>query len=884
MLWVAGTSQGVTPATIITNSSFSDAYDWGIYYQANTNSATSPLISNNAISNVPNAIYLTGEISNTTATINSNNLTNLNGYGIYCENTLLNLDSNIISSNTGISVYCSNIPSNSIISNNQITNCEKGIILESVSPIISGNTITGNSNYPIEQRDNSLPTYSNNVISGNTYNGILITGNISEDGTWTSIANSTTVPYVIANDLTISSTHIIPAGTIIKIQDNWESYSGGYQYKRRFIVNGTLNIQGESGNEVIFTSLRDDTYGGDTNGDGTATVPTVGDWGYIKLTGSGNSIDHCIMQYGGLRDDSSGTGETWHNYMLWVAGGNLGTNTIAEITNCRFSKAFDKALVYSATSDYPTESNISNNLVFDSPNGFYFSGDLDNSVMQIQNNIIYNISDKGLHIDYLSSNSQITENSIYNCNYGIYINSGSPIIENNNLYLNTSYGLFNNSNTTINATTNWWGNDNGPYHENLNPNGLGNNISDNVNFVPWLVNGTTLSSGIIMGSISDSNGNPIQNVHVYNSDATFLNVYTDESGYYYESEIPFGNNYSIFAYKSGYELIEITGLDFTISEPIVNVDFLLSPITTIYDEIEFDEDTVFSSIDLNNVYFEEGSNLDFLFWDNNNISVSVINGSVTLSPNENWFGIETISFSIQNTDTYETIYYVLTINILPINDSPQINFPDLFSFYQGEVSIIDFSQYISDVDNQMDELTLSWSGNTEIVIEQTNWFIQFSASNETWTGNELITFFVDDNLSQNRIVLNRNLVSAEINVICGEFNGYPPASPVNVQITLSSNNVILNWDMVTQTINGTTCNVDYYLIFYSEIGEEEGQFYYHGFTDDTTYTHSGVLQNSEQMFYKIVSFVGDLRSVNRYLDGENNSIPTTINSDKIKKK
>ena len=56
----------------------------------------------------------------------------------------------------------------------------------------------------------------------------------------------------------------------------------------------------------------------------------------------------------------------------------------------------------------------------------------------------------------------------------------------NNIVGNTYLGVWNDGGETVDATYNWWGDASGPYHETLNPDGTGHQVSDNVDFEPWL--------------------------------------------------------------------------------------------------------------------------------------------------------------------------------------------------------------------------------------------------------------------------------------------------------------------------------------------------------------------------------------------------------------
>jgi hypothetical protein len=67
------------------------------------------------------------------------------------------------------------------------------------------------------------------------------------------------------------------------------------------------------------------------------------------------------------------------------------------------------------------------------------------------------------------------------CHYG-----GSPIIHQCNICDNAGYGVRNvETNVTVYAESNWWGDASGPYHPTLNPEGLGDTVSDYVDFDPW---------------------------------------------------------------------------------------------------------------------------------------------------------------------------------------------------------------------------------------------------------------------------------------------------------------------------------------------------------------------------------------------------------------
>jgi len=97
----------------------------------------------------------------------------------------------------------------------------------------------------------------------------------------------------------------------------------------------------------------------------------------------------------------------------------------------------------------------------------------------------------------VSAEATITSNTIEDNEYGIYVgyygDAESIVVANsNNIQGNAELGARawadedEDFPSTLDFTNNWWGDDSGPYHEEKNPNGQGDSVSDNVSFSPWL--------------------------------------------------------------------------------------------------------------------------------------------------------------------------------------------------------------------------------------------------------------------------------------------------------------------------------------------------------------------------------------------------------------
>ena len=313
---------------------------------------------------------------------------------------------------------------------------QAGIYVSSGSLSVSGSTFSNQDHTGIIMLGDSNFDLNNNIFQNNLRD-VYIDARVNFTHSNNNSQGGTLAGFNIGGISRINSVWesdnmpYIVNGNLIVQEDSALTINSGviikFAHNQSYLdVRGILSVNGEEEKKVYFTSLKDDEAGGDTNGDGNITLPAEKDWRRILVNpGAIANINNAIIRYGGYIQ---------FNCPYYTCYGAVNNRGNLNLINSEITK-----------------------------NGNYG---------------IYQTD--GISIIDTSS---ISEHS-----RGIYVTTESDnlTIHNSSIFNNTGYGILNYSSNTVDATRNWWGDPTGPYHYALNTGGLGNAVSDGVNFSPWL--------------------------------------------------------------------------------------------------------------------------------------------------------------------------------------------------------------------------------------------------------------------------------------------------------------------------------------------------------------------------------------------------------------
>jgi len=326
--------------------------------------------------------------------INKSVIENSPTYGIWVRNSsdslineveFNNIDSDYYwQDSSAVALYIEN--EGPTISDSIFRNDKAGIFADNFSsPIIENNYFERNQK-PIKI-NTILPIILGNTVENNNYNGIILSSLSLPDGQDSAIWRNTNLPYIVER-VTIKSGKIIEVepGVIIKF------LSGD----GRIDVKGNLSAKGIVENKIIFTSIYDDEYGGDTDNNGAATEPAAGHWDNIHFYASSTDslLNNVMIRYGG-----------WQNTFL---GGQFAKGGAIKVENA----------------DITIQGSVIENNMYAGVELIDSTATIENTIFRYQN-ASYNYGG-GYSAGLLLKNSQINASSITfeNNYYGIFIEIG----------------------------------------------------------------------------------------------------------------------------------------------------------------------------------------------------------------------------------------------------------------------------------------------------------------------------------------------------------------------------------------------------------------------------------------------------------------------------
>jgi len=468
-------------------------------YLYNTTNST---ITNNTITSGNYGIYLNASSNNNALTGNNASFNTLYGIYIYSSNNTV-LSANNVSGNTQHGVYLAVSNNTNLSWNNASFNSQNGIYLySSINNSMTGNNVSNNTQYGIFLSYSNSNNLTGNNASGNTGHGILL--NVSNNNNLTGNSAQFDIQHGIYLNSSINNTlnwnnasNNAQDGIILLNSSNnnlaWNNASGNSQYG---ILLNASNNNNLTGNSAPFNAQHGIYLNSSVNNTLVANNASGNTQYGIYLYASGNNT----LQNNVIDGNSLGS--------LWVDGTQCSHfNNSIDTSN---TKNGLRVLYFNNTGSGTL--NITLDALI-SPNQSYGS-----IIVACSRNFTiknYVISQDSIYL-YNTTNSTISNNTIYSGNYGIYLRySNYTNVTGNNASFNARYGIYlDTSNRTSMTSNNASGNSQyGIYLSYSNQTYMnGNNASFNAQYGIYLdssanntlqsntMNGNTLGSLWVDGS------------------------------------------------------------------------------------------------------------------------------------------------------------------------------------------------------------------------------------------------------------------------------------------------------------------------------------------------------------------------------------------------
>ena len=204
---------------------------------------------------------------------------------------------------------------------------------------------------------------------------------------------------------------------------------------------------------------------------------------------------------------------------------------------------------------------------------------------------------------------------------------------------------------------------------------------------------------------------------------------------------------------NGAETITFTASDLLLATDSDAATFTVNavndpPVVATIPDQTIDEGLTFATISLDD-YVSDIDNLDseigWTYSGNTELTVDITARVATITiPSVDWFGAETITFTATDPGLlFDAGSATFTVN--NINDAPVVSdIPDQTIDEGSTFATINLDDYVDDIDNLDNEITWTYSGNTELTVLIVNRIASITIPNIDWNGAETITFTATD--------------------------------------------------------------------------------------------------------------------------------------------